>query len=51
MITIGILVSNLINYGVRFMWERLAVDLSFIRPMEASDLLLGVPWLSFSYRI
>ena len=41
-------------YGIRFHGRTLAVDLSFIRPFgsefQDTGLILGVPWVAFSYR-
>ncbi len=44
----------LFNYGVRFFGERIAVDLTFLRPIhpdvDVGPLLMGIPYLTFSAR-
>jgi hypothetical protein len=44
--------ATLVNYGVRFFGEDLAVDLAFIRPVGVAlePLVLGVPYVTFSAR-
>lgn len=44
--------GGLVNYGVRFSGKNIGVDLSMIKPTFGGpdELVMGVPWLSFTYR-
>jgi hypothetical protein len=45
--------GTVLNYGVRFFGESIAVDLAFVRPLDpdaSSALVLGIPWVAFSAR-
>ncbi len=55
-------VQMLLNYGIRFFGEKVAVDLSFLKPLGGIDQVkggysvsnsfaLGFPWISFSAKI
>jgi hypothetical protein len=43
--------GGLINYGVRFSGSNIGVDLAMLKPTFGDDdLVMGLPWISFTYR-
>ncbi len=43
----------LVNYGVRFAGSNIGVDLTMLKPAFSGandDLVMGIPWISFTYR-
>lgn len=43
--------NGVVSYGLRFLGERLSVDLLLARPLESDGAGIGFPMLGFSYRL
>ncbi|MGC4064449.1 MAG: hypothetical protein QM784_07360 [Polyangiaceae bacterium] len=40
----------LLNYGLRFSGRTMGVDIAMVKPMPTHEFVLGLPWISFTYR-